>query len=198
MGHDLRARGRLTVGSESPAARVQRAVASHAPSLLAYFVRRVVPGEDAADLLGETLLIIWKRASSMPADDTETRPWMFVIARNVLMHHYRRSTRQRAATDRIRSMLSVTPHPGFADPTEHADLHAAIRTLDVVDRDIIGLVHWDGFTLVQTSRLLRMKDATVRSRYHRARVALRGLLSELPDDDDERTVRSVPEPSAKG
>jgi RNA polymerase sigma-70 factor (ECF subfamily) len=166
------------VDSDIRTARVQRAVASHAPSLLAYFVRRVDPAEDAADLLGETLLIIWKRASSMPSDDAEMRPWMFGVARNVLLHHYRRNTRQSAVTDRLRSMLSVTPHPGFADPTEYADLHAAVRKLDVVDRDIIGLVHWDGFTLVETSRILRMKEPTVRSRYHRARATLRELLHD--------------------
>ncbi len=48
----------------------------------------------------------------------------------------------------------------------------------MVDRDIIGLVHWEGFSLVEVSRILRMKEGTVRSRYHRARTSLRAELDQ--------------------
>lgn len=78
--------------------------------------------------------------------------------------------------DRLRSMLSVSAHEGFVDPTEYADLHDALGSLDLLDRDIIGLVHWEGFTLAQTARVMRMKEGTVRSRYHRARARLRERL----------------------
>ncbi len=50
-------------------ARVEKAVREHAPGILAYFSRRVEPGHDAADLLAETLLVVWRRASSLPTDD---------------------------------------------------------------------------------------------------------------------------------
>src|SRR5690606_16892409 len=68
-------------------ARVERAVQEHAPALLSYFARRAVQREDAADLLAETLLVLWRRSRSLPDADDEIRPWMFGIARNVLMHH---------------------------------------------------------------------------------------------------------------
>ncbi|MFD0759501.1 RNA polymerase sigma factor [Arthrobacter ulcerisalmonis] len=48
-----------------------------------------------------------------------------------------------------------------------------MASLDAVDQDIIGLVHWDGFSLVEVSRIMKMKEGTVRSRYHRARTVLR-------------------------
>lgn len=34
----------------------------------------------------------------------------------------------------------------------------------------------EGFTLAQTARVMRMKEGTVRSRYHRARARLRECL----------------------
>lgn len=169
------------------AIRVESAVRSHSAVLLAYFARRVDPPGEAADLLAETLLILWRRASALPQKDDEVRPWMFGIGRHVLLHHYRTATRQHAITDRLRSILSATPHAGFADPTEHDDLHQALARLDQIDREIIGLIHWDGFSLVEVSRVLVMKEGTVRSRYHRARASLRQQLQL-----DNRPAESYP------
>ena len=158
------------------AVRVENAVREHAPDLLAFFARRVEHAQDAADLVAETLLAVWRRASSLPQRDEEVRPWLFGFARRVLLHHYRTASRQRALGDRLRSILAATPHAGFTDPTEHDDLHRAVASLDTLDRDIIGLVHWEGFSLVETSRILKLKESTVRSRYHRAKAKLRHRL----------------------
>ncbi|GAA2864977.1 RNA polymerase sigma factor [Microbacterium arabinogalactanolyticum] len=158
--------------------RVERAVQDHASALLGYFVRRVALREDAADLLAETLLVLWRRSRSLPDADDDVRPWMFGIARNVLLHHQRGGARRHAVVEKLRGVLEATPHPGFADPAEHDELHRALAQLDPLDRDIIGLLHWEGFSLVEVARMLRMKEGTVRSRYHRARAALREQLAD--------------------
>ena len=157
--------------------RIEHAVAANSPALLAYFARRVDLSHEAADLLAETLMILWKRAAALPAQDDEIRPWMFGIARHVLLHHQRSTVRRRAVADRLRSILSSTPAPVFADTALFEELHIALGALDQVDREIIALVHWDGFALVEASRILGMKEGTVRSRYHRARTALRSHLT---------------------
>jgi len=173
-------------------ARIEYAVPAHAPALLAYFARRVTPSQDAADLLSETLLIIWKRAAALPDRDDEIRPWMFGVARNILMHHQRSMTRRQAVADRLRSQLSATTSPGFVDSSDFDDLHDALGTLSQVDRDIIGLIHWDGLSLVEVSKVLKMKEGTVRSRYHRARSRLREELSaEAPSLDNQRRSNNV-------
>ena len=171
--------------SRPDAERVQDAVQAHSPALLAYFARRVDPTHEAADLLAETLLQLWKRAASLPEREDEARPWMFGIARNVLLHHYRSSTRRRAVADRLRGILDAGPDAGFESGHEFDELHTALADLDPVDRDIIGLLHWEGFSLVEIAGITGMKAATVRSRYHRARGALR-----------ERLCASDPEPEA--
>lgn len=169
--------------------RVERAVAAHAPALLTYLVRRTTPPHDAADLLAETLVVVWRRAAALPAHEEEARAWMFGIARNVLLRHHRGVRRREAIADRLRIRLAEAPRPGFTDSSEFADLHDALAGLDQVDRDIIGLVHWDGFALIEVSRILRMKEGTVRSRYARARARLRDELGgtdsqEHPRGDD--------------
>lgn len=164
--------------SDDRATRMEAAVRAHAPDLLAYFARRVRSESDAADLLADTLLALWRRASSLPPADDEVRPWMFSFARGILLHHFRGVTRRHALADRLRDELAGTAHPGFADSDEYDDLCGAVRALDAVDRDIIGLVHWEGFSLVEVSRILRMKEGTVRSRYHRAKARLREQLED--------------------
>lgn len=168
----------MTVRVDDRTARVENAVKAHAPALLAYFARRVSQSHDAADLLADTLLVLWRRASSIPTTESEVRPWMFGIARHVLMHHYRRQGRQRAVANKLRGILSDTPRAGFVDAAEYDVLHYALATLDAIDRDIIGLIHWEGFSQVEASRILRMKEGTLRSRYHRARAALRAQLED--------------------
>lgn len=182
----------MTARARAASERVEAAVVACSPALLAYFTRRVDSPDDAADLLAETLLTLWRRVSALPANDDEVRPWMFGIARNTLLHYRRGKARQQALAERLRGILAVTPQPGFADGAEFDDLHDALRTLDERDREIIALVHWDGLTLAEAGRVLKLKEGTVRSRYHRARRALRSRL-DPPEASDE-----TPTPTAAG
>ncbi|QNA94162.1 sigma-70 family RNA polymerase sigma factor [Microbacterium sp. Se63.02b] len=150
----------------------------HSPALLAYFVRRVEPPDMAADLLADTLLTLWRRANALPARDEEIRPWMFGIARNILLHHRRSAARRHALAERLRRQLCTEPRPGFADAPTFDELHDALRALGETDRDIITLLHWDGLSLEEIAGVLRLKSATVRSRYHRARERLRHQLAD--------------------
>ena len=176
----------MTARADDKRARIECAVLENATALLGYFARRVDPPQDAADLLAETLLALWKRANALPAQDDEIRPWMFGIARNVLLHHQRSAARRSALADRLRDHLSATPTPGFSDSSAFEELHQALDRLNQIDRDIIGLLHWDGLSLVEVSRVLHMKEGTVRSRYHRARERLRHDLADMTLTLDER------------
>lgn len=168
--------------------RIEAAVRDASPDLLAYFARRVDSTEDAADLLAETLLAVWKRIAALPTDAGEVRPWMFGIARNTLLHYYRGKRRRAALADRLRGILATESQPGFIDSSEFDGLHEALRILGEVDREIITLVHWDGLSLAEAARVLKLKDGTVRSRYHRARTALREQL----ESSTSTTVLSSP------
>lgn len=141
-----------------------------APDLLAYFLRRVVPRDEAADLLHETLLVMCRRQP--PGDWQDARLWAFGIARNVLRTHRRTASRRSALVERLRQEAAViTPLPDGA-----VDVHAALAMLDPIDQEILRLVYWEGFTQVEVATLLTMPAATVRSRHLRARAALKAAL----------------------
>ncbi|MGH3691382.1 MAG: RNA polymerase sigma factor [Microbacterium sp.] len=142
-------------------------------ALFAYFARRVVSTDDAADLTGEVLLTMWRKVDSMPSELVEARMWMFGIARNVLANHRRALSRRRKLSDRLKGEALVS---GDARPVRD-DVWEALEALPAGDREIIQLVHWDGFSLAEAAKILGKKPATIRSRYSRARAKLRADLT---------------------
>lgn len=147
-------------------------------ALLDYFVRRTQNPDDAADLLGETLLVLWRREASIPLDEIEARMWMFGVARRVLFGHRRSGARRTALSMRLGEQLAVASQSAV-DARSGDDRDAvreAIAALPEIDREIVRLVYWDGFTLAEVARIMSLRAGTVRSRMARARERLRGEL----------------------
>jgi RNA polymerase sigma-70 factor (ECF subfamily) len=154
--------------------RVAALAEREAPRLLSYFERRVDAREDAADLLGETLLVLWRRSSDIPASDVEAAMWLFGVARRVLAGHRRGGRRRLALAERLRNELLVA-----ADAADQvtAQVRAAVRSLPERDRELIGLVHWEGFALAEAAAILGIRPGAARMRYQRARARLAERLS---------------------
>lgn len=159
--------------------RVGCIVEANSPDLLAFFLRRVERSEDAADLLGDALLVIWRRAESIPTDNLEARLWMFGIARNLVTTHGRTIRRRSALQDKLRRQLGGPEDSGHWD--DPLDVRALISRLSETDQEIIRLTYWDGFTQKQAALILEMPEGTLRSRHHRARESLRRMLTEDAD-----------------
>lgn len=157
-------------------------VEREAPGLLDYFLRRAATREDAADLLGEALLVVWRRQGSIPEDEVPARMWLFGVARNMLATHRRAQGRRIALADRLRCELSSMTAAALSD-TE-AVVRAMVGELAERDREIVGLVYWEGFSLEEVARILGMRAATVRSRHFRLRARLRARLIEEGIVDD--------------
>ncbi|WGL53519.1 RNA polymerase sigma factor [Nocardioides sp. BP30] len=148
----------------------------HANDLLSYLQRRVHAREDAADLLGETLLQAWKRIDSMPVEPERQRMWLFTIAAKVLANFHRSKVRRLALSDRLRDHLTRS-----GSTPDHSDAHAirdAVLRLQAAHRELVMLVHWDGFTILEAAQLLDVNPSTARSRYAAAKAALRDALAE--------------------
>ena len=157
--------------------RLHHSIESNVARLLAYFYRRVQAPEDAGDLLNETLLILWRKKTALPGDDTEARMWMYGVARRVLSTHRRTEQRRSALHTRLRIELADSVDPTHHPGTEWHTVHSALESLDTLDQEIIRLVYWDGLSLAEASRLLELPEGTVRSRHHRARTCLKQHLS---------------------
>lgn len=158
---------------------VARLVRASGADVLAYFERRLRDREDAADLLGETLLVAWRRADVVPRDDTQARMWLFGVARGVLSNHSRGVRRRIRLADALRDQLASAPRETPRGERQDALLEA-IEGLPSDLAELVRLVHWDGFTLAEAAELTGIPASTARGRYARARELLHRSLSGPP------------------
>jgi RNA polymerase sigma factor (sigma-70 family) len=149
-------------------------------ALLAYAVRRVEQSADAADVVAETFLVVWRRRAEMPPDD-EVRLWLYGVARRVLANHHRGGTRRERLGERLRHGLRET---GAVDPSRELPERLAVRSalgrLGELDREVLMLTFWEGLEPRETAMVLRLNPAAVRTRLSRARGRLRELLGNDP------------------
>ncbi|GAA1126202.1 RNA polymerase sigma factor [Nocardioides aquiterrae] len=176
-------RGSGDLGADPARARLADALRANGADLTAYFERRVTVRADAADLLGETMLHAWRRVTAMPVEAaTEQRMWLFAIAANVLSNHRRGARRRAALAAHLRAHLSTRRTDDAPDQAVLVSLRAAIDRLPSRQREVVRLVHWDGFTLAQAAHVLGINPSTARSRYSEARAALKATLGDAEDD----------------
>ena len=163
---------------------IEIVVDDNAGDLLRYLRRRVNHPEDAADLLGRVLLALWENGAKVPTTDDEARMWSFGIARNVVREHQRHSVKRVELADRLRDRLATETSSGSsADGVaevnmRNSELRQAVMALDEKSRELVMLIHWDGFSIASAARLLTMNESTARTREGRA---LRRLERELND-----------------
>lgn len=140
--------------------------------------------EDAKDVLQETLLAMargvrdFRGASSLST-------WLYSIARSFCIKKRRRS---RFAPDKQQSLSEEhgqlpDPRPGpeedLAGRQIEAALARAIAALDPMYREVLVLRDIEGLTALEVAEVLRIGVDAVKSRLHRARLAVRAAI--LPD-----------------
>lgn len=154
-------------------AHIVATIADNADDVLRYFQRRA-DHQDAADLLAETMLVVWRRSRDVSRDPMQARMWMFGIARNVLHNDERSKRRRWRLADRLRLMSAPEGARAADDGVEVRD---AVDRLPEKLAEVVRLVHWEGFTLAQVAEILGEPATTVRSRYLRAKTELHGALT---------------------
>lgn len=152
---------------ESNEARAEHILVECSAELLRYFQRRVRPEEDAADLLSELSMTAWRKRKAIPRSDEEARMWLYGVARNTLRNWQRGQRRHRDNAARLRD--EIRAHSS-APPLD--EVREAIARLPVNQAELVRLIHWDGFSVVDAARALEISESTARGRYQRARIKL--------------------------
>lgn len=146
--------------------------------ILGYVSRRAESPDDAADVVAETFLTAWRRLDEVPPG-LEARLWLYGVARRVLANHRRGDRRRARLTERLREDISNLI--GAAEPAASWELDAvnqALGRLREQDREVIGLVAWEGLSQEELGKVLRCSPNAAKIRLHRAR---RRLVARLSD-----------------
>jgi RNA polymerase sigma-70 factor, ECF subfamily len=136
----------------------------------AYAQRRV--GEEAADeVAAETFLVAWRRLDAIPS---EPLPWLYGVARNIVLRHHARHGRQAAARE---ALARERPAPAPADGDD-TSLWDAWQQLSETDREVLALVAWEELPVADAARALGCSAPVFSVRLHRARRRLERLLNQ--------------------
>jgi RNA polymerase sigma factor (sigma-70 family) len=146
----------------------------YAERVLGYHLRRTRDDDAAHDLTAETFAQAWLvRARFRDECGGSAGPWLFGIARNVLLMSVRRRRLEAAARERLG--LPVTELP--AEEAWLEGLDEALDELPESQREAIRLRVVDDLTYDDVAAALGTTPAAARVRVHRGLVALRSRLS---------------------
>jgi RNA polymerase sigma factor (sigma-70 family) len=146
------------------------------PRVLGYALRRAPTPEDAADLVAETFLTAWRRFEELPPGD-EAQLWLYGVAHRQLANQRRSELRRSALSERLaRELEALAPVWHDPLPSDLTPFAAAWERLRPEDREVLGLVVWEGLSNAELAQTMNWSRARAKLRVHRAR---RRLAMEL-------------------
>jgi RNA polymerase sigma factor (sigma-70 family) len=156
----------------------------YAARLYAYHRRRTGADDAAHDLTAETFAQAWLcRRRFRDEAGGSAGPWLFAIARHVLLESVRRRQLERRACERLGLASALERATGAAPPDERwlADLDGVddlLATLPRAQRDAIRLRVVDDLGYEDVARSLATTPAAARVRVHRGLATLRSTLAD--------------------
>ncbi len=141
--------------------------------------------EEAEDLVQETFAHVLRKPRMLRADDD--LGYLLRVLRNTFFSQGRAS-RRRPQTQPLPDDLDRVEDEAAAQPgarIESAHVYGAIAALPDAFRDVLVAIDVVGMSYREAARTLRVREATVTTRLHRARQRVATLLSE----DESRSGR---------
>jgi len=144
--------------------------------------------EDARDVLQDTFLAMVRSLKTFRAESSLST-WLYAVAHHACIKRRRRrasAPRQVASLealddDDLGRLASPGPNPEVAAVSHErrAALEAAIRSLEPAQRVVLLLRDVEGLSAPAAAEVLGLSVAAVKSRLHRARVAVREALAPV-------------------
>lgn len=146
------------------------------PLLVRYAYNRGYRGPDAEDLVSAIFEVAWRRLDDAP-DGEQATPWLLTVAHNLVRDADRQARRQGMLIDPLAEPEDVAALGAVADRVvQREQLLGALTALKEIDRELILLVAWDGLDPAHAGEVLGLRPGAARSRLHRTRNQLAGLL----------------------
>jgi RNA polymerase sigma factor (sigma-70 family) len=142
-----------------------------------YVMRRSESTEDAAEVIAETFVVLWRRLDACP-DGEDARPWLFGVARRVLANQRRGERRRTALAERLTHALD--PVDVSVPATSDGRVARAYAALSDSDREVLALVAWEELTREELAVALGVSRPIARLRLHRARRRFEAALAAAP------------------
>ena len=136
------------------------------------YLRRRTDPTTAEDVLGDALLVLWRRLDDVPPE--APLAWAYGVARGCLANAVRRAGRQQRLVHRLADEPT-------SEPAVDADLEEALEALPSADRELLHLWAWEQLPPREIAVVLGISPNAASIRLHRATTKLRKELLARKD-----------------
>ena len=147
-----------------------------------------------ADELTQSTFLACMRARDQFRAESSFRTYLFTIARNELYRILRTRQRKDSKLDfELSSIAELVSTPGtrMARNQEHRQLLSALQHLPVEQQTLLELHYWEDMDIAQLAEVFDAPSATIRTRLHRARKALRDKMEGSAPQEVLQTLESM-------
>ena len=154
----------------------------HYTKLFAYVYSRVGNVELAKDLIAEVFEKAYVKGHSVREAAAYTT-WLFMIAKNVVIGHYRRQKRETNGMNKVKDSLwlserSTDPEADTLRGEAVSNLMRHLGRMSDRDQELLALKFEGELSYTEISRVLRLSEVNVRVSIFRALKRLRSLMEE--------------------
>jgi RNA polymerase sigma factor (sigma-70 family) len=163
----------------------------HFDSIYGFFETKC---EADADELVQSTFLACLRARDQFRKESSFRTYLFTIARHELYRVLRGRQRDGARLDFELSSIAElvsTPATRIARNQEHRRLLEVLRQLPVEQQTLLELHYWEDMDIAALADVFEMPQATIRTRLHRARKALRERMADTAPPRVLETLESM-------
>lgn len=146
---------------------ITRIVNKYSDMIMRIAFQRTRNRSDAEDVVQEVLLTLFKE--QIFSDEEHLKAWLI----RVTVNKCKNLAKQRK---RVAVPDGDSEYFGFSE--ENIDLMNKLDKLSEVDRDIIYLFYFEGYSAKETADIVKLKEDAVFTRLKRARQKLKNLLEE--------------------
>lgn len=155
----------------------------HHHRVFRHAMKLLLSAHDADDVMAAAFFELWRRRVSVPLVDRSVLPWLLATATNICRNRTR-------GLLRYQTLLARLPRGEEEDPADIASERVedqrrrtlivhALRQISATDAALLTLTVFEGLTPTEAAETVGISSGAARTRLHRARHKLRGLLADL-------------------
>lgn len=156
--------------AETKAQLAERALDEYGNAILRLAYSYLHNRSDAEDVLQDTLLKLMQSAPHFESGEHE-KAWLLHVAANL--------SKNRIAYNHVRETDELDETLIAEDRQDLSFVWEAVRELPETMRETVHLFYHEGYSTAQIARILKRKEATVRSDLRRGREKLKDVLGKL-------------------
>ncbi len=166
----------LTAARGGDRAALEALLERHQSQIYRFGMKMCRNPEDAAEVLQDTMIAMARGVRDFRGESSLST-WLYTVARSFCIKRRRNSAVTPEAVDDSVRDPSRTPDELLAGKQLEAALDEAINALEPMYRDVLILRDVEGLSAPETAEVLGLTVQAVKSRLHRARVAVRERLA---------------------